>query len=89
MLVRISWRRHKTGDTRIIAYYDPHFWKAIPNRIGQLRERLTEVDPDLEPDEIQIAIDRAEQKRKELADAQPAAKQSAKMISMLPKAADT
>ncbi len=62
--------------------------QAISDRIGRLRERLANGDPDLEPDEIQAAIDLAEEKQKELVNAQPAAKQSAKMISMLPKAAD-
>ena len=39
-------------------------------------------------DEIQAAIARAEEKRQELLAQQPAAKQSARMFSMLPKAAD-
>ena len=39
-------------------------------------------------DEIQAAIERAEQKRRELEDSQPAAKRSAKVLSMLPKAAE-
>ena len=61
--------------------------KAISERIARLRVRLSDGDPDLEPDEIQAAIDRAEQKRQELLTDQPDAKQSARMISMLPKAA--
>jgi hypothetical protein len=55
---------------------------------GRNCKRLHDGDADLEPDEIRSAIDKAEQKRRELLDMQPAAKQSAKMISMLPKAAD-
>jgi hypothetical protein len=39
-------------------------------------------------DEIQAAIDRVEAKRKELASAQPAAKELAKVLSMLPHAAE-
>jgi hypothetical protein len=39
-------------------------------------------------DEIQAAIERAEATRRELEDQQPAAKQSAKLFSMLPKAAE-
>ena len=62
--------------------------QAITDRIERLRDRLTAGDPDLEPDEIQDAIDKAEQKRRELLDTQPAAKQSAKMLAALPKAAD-
>ena len=60
---------------------------AIHERIGRLRDRLVDGDPDLEPDEIQGAIDRAEEKRRELMEMQPAAKQSAKLTAMLPKAA--
>lgn len=62
--------------------------QALNKRIGRLRERLEAGDPDLEPDEIQAAIERAEEKRKDLVDVQPAAKQSAKMLAMLPKAAE-
>lgn len=62
--------------------------QAITDRIERPRDRLTAGDPDLEPDEIQAAIDKAEQKRRELLDTQPAAKQSAKMLAALPKAAD-
>ena len=61
--------------------------KAISERIGRLQDRLRQGDPDFEPDELQAAIDRAEQKRRELMESQPAAKESAKMIAMLPKAA--
>jgi site-specific DNA recombinase len=39
------------------------------------------------PDEIQAAIDRAEAKRKEIADAQPQTRATAKVLSILPKAA--
>ena len=63
--------------------------QALDQRIGRLRERLEDGDPDLEPDEIQAAIERAEEKRKELVDMQPAAKRSAKLLAMLPKAAET
>jgi hypothetical protein len=39
-------------------------------------------------DEIQAAIDRAEEKRRELEQQQPEARASAKVLSMLPRAAD-
>ena len=39
-------------------------------------------------DELQATIDRAEAKRREMAAAAPAAKQSAKILGLLPKAAD-
>ena len=44
--------------------------------------------PDMTADEIQAAIDRAEAKRRELQDQQPEAKASAKVLSMLPRAAE-
>jgi len=37
--------------------------KAISERIARLQDRRCKGDPDLEPDEIQAAIDLAEQKR--------------------------
>jgi hypothetical protein len=61
---------------------------ALDSRIARLRERLAAGDTDMEPDELQAAIERAEGKRRELVAAQPAAKESAKLIAMLPKAAD-
>ena len=39
-------------------------------------------------DEIQAAIDRAEDKRRELEAQQPRARESAKVLSMLPRAAE-
>jgi hypothetical protein len=43
----------------------------------------------MEPDEIRVAIERAELKRREWLQAQPAAKQSATVVSALPRAAET
>ena len=62
--------------------------QVLSERIARLRARVEAGDPDMEPDELEAAIARAEQKRRELLDAQPIAKQSAKMVSMLPRAAD-
>jgi hypothetical protein len=59
----------------------------ITARIGRLRERLKHGDPDMTPDEIQAAIDRAEAKRQELETQQPEARQSAKVLTVLPAAA--
>jgi hypothetical protein len=53
-----------------------------------VRERLRKGDPDLEADELQAAIDQAETKRKQLLAAQPEAKQGAKLLTVLPKAAE-
>jgi hypothetical protein len=57
-------------------------------RIERPRERLKKGDADMAADEIQAAIDRAEEKRKELESQLPDRKQSAKVLSMLPKAAE-
>ena len=62
---------------------------ALDTRIARLRERLRSGDPDMEPDEIQVAIDRAETKRLQLKSTlQPSAKLSAKILAALPKAAE-
>jgi site-specific DNA recombinase len=44
--------------------------------------------PICSPDELQAAIDRAQAKRKELENQQPAVQASAKVLAMLPRAAD-
>jgi DNA invertase Pin-like site-specific DNA recombinase len=66
----------------------PRELQDIDARLERLRERLVKGDPDLPADELQAAIERAEQKRRELQDTQPAAKRSAKVLSMLPRAAE-
>lgn len=64
----------------------PKELQEITARIERLRAGLKSGDPDLTIDELQAAIDEAEAKR-ELADPQPAARQSAKVLAMLPRAA--
>lgn len=59
----------------------------ISARIDRLRERIKAGDPDLDTNELQAAIERAEAKRRDLQNAQPAAKASARVRVMLPKAA--
>ncbi len=61
--------------------------QEITARILRLRERLKNGDPDIAGDEIEAAIARAEEKRRELEAQQPEAQQSAKVLSILPKAA--
>jgi site-specific DNA recombinase len=56
-------------------------------RIARLRERLKKGDPDLTPDELQPAIERAETKRRELDHARSTVGNSAQILSVLPKAA--
>lgn len=65
----------------------PEEIQAVEARIERLQERLSTGDPDLEPDELQLAIEAAQRKRQELIDAQPAARQSAKILAALPNAA--
>ena len=67
----------------------PHELQELSARIARLRERLRIGDPDMPTDELQAAIDRAEAKRRELLEQQPAAKESAKVLKMLPKAAES
>jgi hypothetical protein len=57
-------------------------------RIDRLRERLHTGDVDMAPDEIEAAIQRAEGKLQELEARQPSAKESARVLSMLPRAAE-
>jgi site-specific DNA recombinase len=66
----------------------PKELQDLDARLTRLRERARSGDPDLTADELQAAIERAEGKRAELLAAQPGAKASAKVLSMLPRAAD-
>jgi site-specific DNA recombinase len=77
--------RLQAMQTRAIAA--PMELQELAARIERLRERLLKGDPDMPADEIQAAIDRAEAKRQELAAQLPEAKQSAKVLSFLPRAA--
>ena len=62
---------------------------GVPAEVQALDDRLTRLRAmaDLTEDERQVLIDKAEAKRKELLSQQPAAKQQAKILTMLPKAA--
>ena len=66
----------------------PEEIQALDARIERLRERLYIGDPDLEPDELQMAIEAAQRKRRDLVDAQPIARHSAKIIAALPRTAE-
>jgi hypothetical protein len=65
----------------------PRELQELTERIQRLRTRLATGDQDMTADEIQCAIDRAEQKRRELEAAQPEAKRSARVLVALPQAA--
>jgi site-specific DNA recombinase len=66
----------------------PRELKELRARIERLRERLKQGDPDMAADEIQAAMDRADAKRRELETEGPDAKQSARVLTMLPQAAE-
>lgn len=66
----------------------PKELQEIGARIDRLRERLRKGDPDMAADEIEAAIARAEEKRRELEAQQPTAQASAKVLSILPRAAE-
>jgi site-specific DNA recombinase len=62
--------------------------QQLDARLARLRERLRQGDPDMEPDELRAAIDKADAKRRELADLSSGVNDSAKVLTMLPKAAE-
>lgn len=66
----------------------PKELRELVARIERLRERLRTGDVDMAPDEIEAAIGRAEVKLRELQARQPSAKESARVLSMLPRAAE-
>jgi len=63
---------------------------ALDARLERLRERLKAGDPDMTADELQSIIERIEAKRRELTSAtgRITASDGAKIISLLPKAAE-
>ncbi len=60
---------------------------ALDGRIARLKTRLRQGDSDIASDEIQAAIDEAEAKRGEFLAARPEAKFTARVLSLLHKAA--
>jgi site-specific DNA recombinase len=66
----------------------PKELQELGARIERLRERLRRGDPDMTADEIQAAVDRAEAKRQELLGEQPEVRKTAKVLSILPGAAE-
>jgi site-specific DNA recombinase len=66
----------------------PRELEELDARIMRLRERLKAGDPDLTRDELQSAIDRAEAKRRQVFDVQPAERENARVLAMLPRTAE-
>lgn len=69
--------RHDANVLRELAQLDA--------RLDRLRERLRKGDPDIEPDELQMAIDRAQTKRQQLAAPVLPDGSVREALSMLPK----
>jgi hypothetical protein len=61
---------------------------GIDARITRLRERLKAGDPDLMADELQAGIERAENKRRELLDVRPGERENARVLALMPRAAE-
>jgi hypothetical protein len=80
---------HIRVRTKMRAVEQPHELAELDARIARLRKRLTAGDPDMTPEEVQAAVDRAERKRRERADAPPAeSRETAKLLTILPNAAE-
>jgi site-specific DNA recombinase len=79
-------RMHKV---KVRAAEQPQELQELDARIARLRNRLAAGDPDITPDELQAALDRAEYKRRELAEPRPThVSESAKLLTILPNAAE-
>ncbi|MDB6102073.1 MAG: pinR [Gammaproteobacteria bacterium] len=70
------------------AVEQPQELQEITARIERLRERLKHGDPDMTADEIQAAIDRATQKRREIEQQQQIVTPTGSVFAMLPRAAE-
>jgi site-specific DNA recombinase len=66
----------------------PRELEELDARIMRLRERLKAGDPDLTPDELQAAIDRAEAKRRQVFELQPTERENARVLALLPRTAE-
>jgi hypothetical protein len=66
----------------------PREIQELDARITRLRGCLKAGDPDLAADELQSGIERAENKRRELLDARPAKRENARVLALMPRAAE-
>ena len=66
----------------------PREIQELDARITRLHERLKAGDPDLAADELQAGIERAENKRRELLDARPTERENARVLGLMPRAAE-
>jgi hypothetical protein len=65
----------------------PQELKELDARLERLRKRLKEGDPDIAADELQVAIERAEAKRRQLKNGLQDNSEVTKVISAIPRAA--
>lgn len=66
----------------------PQELQDLDARIARLRDRMTTGDPDMTGDELQAAMERAQAKRRELRDTNPATRPISNVIAALPQAAE-
>jgi site-specific DNA recombinase len=78
--------RVRATQTRRAEY--PQELRDLIGRIERLRDRLKRGDPDMTPDEIQAAIERAEAKAHELQSLDARTAPALKVFTMLPRAAE-
>lgn len=78
----------RVGALRMQAAQAPRELQEIDARLDRLRERLQRGDPDMTTDEIQAAIDRAQSKRRDLAQASSLEEAGSAVMAMLPRAAE-
>jgi site-specific DNA recombinase len=83
-----QWYRAEMQARTARAEDAPREVRELEARIERLKLRQAAGDPDMPPDEIAAAIDVAAAKLAGLRTEQPHAKQSARMIAMLPRAAE-
>lgn len=83
-----TYYRERVRAMQTRAVEAPRELQELAARIERLRERLRTGDPDMPGDELQAAIERAEAKRRDLEHQQPEAKASARLLSLLPRAAE-
>jgi site-specific DNA recombinase len=74
-------------EAEVQAEAAPKALAALDQRLSRLRARLAAGDPDMTQDELQGVIRDVEQKRAVVKAAQPEAKQHARVLALLPKAA--
>jgi hypothetical protein len=67
---------------------NPREVQELDARLERLKRRLQQGDPDMTTDEIQAAIDRAEAKRRQLIGAFSEDTDAARVLSIVPKAAE-